>query len=187
MTSNQERADLLESLKRLFTRVMALHAEGRARSSSNNMMRSQNIVTPLSEYIDKLAANAGNKPADTINSQIPESATPSHGHPSFSQEPSSRKKSGELTRHLKELHKHSGASLDTGDRLMHSTWEHFHTAIRLGRQGDIKAARVHIELTRNALNEAARYLPDSVYSSFAIDVMKALEQINDHETTGQRA
>jgi hypothetical protein len=61
---------------------------------------------------------------------------------------------------------------------MQSTWEHFHASIRLARQGDTEAAKLHAELTKNALNEAAHYLPEAVYSRFSKDVMKALDDIN---------
>ena len=60
---------------------------------------------------------------------------------------------------------------------MQSTWEHLHASIRFARQGDVKTARLHADLTRNALNEAAHYLPEPVYSRFSEDVMKALKDI----------
>lgn len=180
MTSSQDGTNLLETLKHLYSKMMGLHAEARARSSLNpsNTAGSQNIVSPLSECIDKLAANAVNNPVNATNSQTPEEKVHSHNHAPISPKPSSEIELGELSVHLKNSHKYSGASLGTGDKLMQSTWEHFHAAIRLARQGDVDAAKLHVELTNNALNEAAHYLPEPVYSRFSKDVIKALEDIN---------
>ena len=76
---------------------------------------------------------------------------------------------------MKDTHKYSGVSLNTGEKLIQSTWEHFHASIRLAHQGDVKTAKMHAELTRNALIEAAHYLPEAVYSRFSREVLKALE------------
>jgi hypothetical protein len=133
---------------------------------------------PLAECIDKLAANAANNPLDASNSQMPEFKNHSHDHTPLSREASSREELGELSVHLKDSHQYSGTSTGTGDKLMQSTWEHFHASIRLARQGDTEAAKLHAELTKNALNEAAHYLPEAVYSRFSKDVMKALDDIN---------
>ena len=178
MMSSQDSTSLLESLKQLYSRVMGLHAEARARSNLNrrNTAASQNIVLPLSDCIDKLAANVVKHPVDAPNSQTHETGNHSHDHASIGRSPS-KTELGELSVHLKDSHRYSGASQDTGDRLMQSTWEHFHTSIRLARQGDVDAARLHSELTNTALNEAAHYLPEPVYSRFSQDVMKALDDI----------
>ncbi len=82
MTSSQDGTSLLASLKHLYSRVMTLHAEARARSSLNLSKKasSQNIVSPLSECIDKLAASAVNTPVNATNSQIPEEKDHSHNH-----------------------------------------------------------------------------------------------------------
>lgn len=178
--SNQDGTNLLANLKQLYSKIMVLHAEASSRSSLNhsNKAHPQNIISPLSECIDKLAANVVNKPANATNSLMPEIENPSHDHASISQKPSSRTELGELSAHLKNSHNYSGVSLNTGDKLMQSTWEHFHAAIRLARQGDVDAARLHVELTNNALKEAAHYLPEAVYSRFSKEVMEALEDIN---------
>ena len=183
MTSSQNRTNLLESIKKLYLKILALHTESRARSSHNhtNTASAQNIVSPLSECIDKLAAsatNAADKPVDTSNSQIPEIENHSYDHTPFSREDSSSVELGELSVHLKNLHKYSGVSPGTGEKLMQSTWEHFHASIRFAHQGDVKTAKLHAELTKNALNEATHYLPEAVYSQFSQDVMHALEDIN---------
>ena len=179
MTSNQDGVNLLASLKQLYSRIMALHADDLARSSHNhsNTDSSQDIVSPLSECIDKLAANAVNSPVDASGSQISELENHSHDYPSISREASSGVELGELSGHLKDSHKYSGVSPGTGEKLMQSTWEHFHASIRIARQGDVKTARLHAELARNALKEAAHYLPEPVYSRFSEEILKALEDI----------
>lgn len=183
MASDQGGENLLKSLKQLYSKVMTLHAKSRARSSlkHSNAASPQSIISPLSECIDKLAANAvdaANNPHEASSSQMPELENHSYDHVPSSREASFSGELGELSTHLKDSHKYAGASLGTGEKLMQSTWEHFHTSIRLARQGDVKTARLHAELTKNALTEAAHYLPEPVYSRFSKDVLKALEDIN---------
>ena len=179
MGSNQDGSNLLNSLKQLYSRIMTLHAESSARSSRNHSSTAsaQNIVSPLSECIDKLAANAANNSGAAVNSQTTEIKNHSYHHAPVSQEASSSDELGELSVHLKDSHKYPGTSPGAGEKLMQSTWEHFHTSIRLARQGNVEAAKLHAELTKNALNEAAYYLPEQEYSRFSRDVMKALEDI----------
>lgn len=180
MGSNEGGINLLKSLKRLYFRIMVLRAEDSARSVRNlsNTAAAENIVSPLSECISKLAANAANNPVDASSSQMPEVECHSHGHASLSREAYSKDELGELSLHLKDSHRYSGVSHATGERLMQSTWEHFHNSIRLARQGDVEAAKIHAELTNNALKEATHYLSETVYFHFSNDVMKALEDIN---------
>lgn len=180
MRSSQDNTTLLETLKQLYSRIMALQAESRARSSQDqaNTGSSQDIISPLSNTIDKLAARAASNPAGIPDDSIPELENATHDRTTIKRDPSYKKELGELSLHLKYSHRHTVGPLDTGDRLIHSTWEHLHTSIRLARHGDVNAAKLHAELTNNALNEAAYYLQEEEYQHFSRDVLKALEEIN---------
>lgn len=178
--SDQDGTNLLEALKQLYFRIMALHAESRARTSmkQSNVSITQDISSPLFQVIDKLATNTTYVSSDSSGSPDPGAVKVTHEHVTISREPDSWKELGELSLHLKDSHRYTGQALDMGQRLMQSTWEHLHTSIRLARQGDSNAARVHAELSSNALNEAIHYLSEAVYSEFSEEVMKALENIN---------
>lgn len=179
MSSNQERTNLLESLKLLYFKIMGRQAESSAKSghSHSNMASTQNIESALSEYIDKLATNASNNPVDAPSLELPAEGNRSHEDAPAGQESSSEVEPGGLAEHMKYLHTYSVGSLGAGEKLMQSTWEHFHTSIRLAHQGDVKAAKLHAGLTRNALVEAAKYLSEPVYSQFSQEVLKALEAV----------
>ena len=176
MGSNQDGSNLLNSLKQLYSRIMTLHAENSARSSHSNSASAQNIVAPLSECIDKLVANAANSPIVESNTQTAEIENHPHHHASVSREVSARDELGELSLHLKDSHKYPGASPGTGEKLMQSTWEHFHTSIRLARQGNVEAAKLHAELTKNALNELKRL---NIYNTNERNFIKNLLRIPD--------
>ena len=92
--------------------------------------------------------------------------------------PSSGMGVGELSVHFRNSHIHSALFCDVGERLISSTWEHIDASLRTAREGDVKMAKLHIDLANNAFKEAARYLPAPLYASFSQDVKKALEQIN---------
>lgn len=176
MSSSQDHSGLLETLKQLYSRVVVLHAESRARKSlKNNTSSSLKIEAPFSECIDKLADRHS---VSTSSPHTPDSRKRTSKRSTINRDPSSRNDLGELSKHLKESNRYSGASMDTGDRLVHSTWEHFHAAIRHARQGNTDEARLHMRLTTSAYNEAAHYLPDSAYSRFSNEILHALEKIN---------
>ncbi|WP_455198405.1 hypothetical protein [Kaarinaea lacus] len=181
MASDEDTVNLLESLRRLYSRIMALHAESRARSSinPNNTVMSRDIASPLSQVIDKLATSNTSASPEPIEPPGSGSEETSYTRVAISRDPDSWTELGELSIHLKHSHQYSGPSMDMGERLMQSTWEHLHTSIRLARQGNAKSARLHAELTSNALNEAMHYLSESVYSKFSEEVMKALEEISN--------
>lgn len=181
MASSGDLTNLLGILKRLYLRIMALQASSHTGYSHHaRASKPHNIAKPLSDCIDKLAASAVNKPSTTIEPHIHELGFSAHTHTTtITRDPDSWTELGELSLHLKDSHKYTGTSQDTGTRLVQSTWEHFHSTIRLARQGNAKAARVHMELTNSALAEAAHYLTPSEYDSFSREVMQALEEITN--------
>lgn len=183
--SIQNETDLLVILRRLYSRIISLYLKARASTSANSDTTgmSHNFVLPLSDYIEKLAANAEMNKGDAVDSLVNNVKGNGAKNPaSLNREHSAEIALGELSTHLRNSHMHSGVSLNTGDKLIQSTWEHFHASIRSANKGDVKTARLHAELANNALKEAAHYLPESVYSSFSKEVMEALKEINSQST-----
>lgn len=184
MTSDQELANLLAVIKRLYSRIMTLRIEGHSNTNHyhNNTAHSQNIVSSLSECIDKLATHAVSHPVNEPDLHIAELEYHLHDalpiNHAASQEAAKRTKPGELSEYLKKSYRYSGPTIETGNKLIRRTWEHLHASIRLARLGDVKNARLHSELTNSALNEASHYLSEQEYFRFSNDVIQALEEIN---------
>jgi hypothetical protein len=181
MTSSQKDKSLLGSLRKLFSSIVMLHMQNLARPKRKGVAEGvpQNVMSSLSECIEKLAENAARDagtaaslPAGTVgNSEVRDSAP-------LMPVSSPQMEVGRLSVFFRNAHRHSAVSLDAGDRLMQHTWEHIHASIRIAHQGDVKTARLHVELANNAFKEASRYLSPPVHERFAHDVTKVLREIN---------
>lgn len=75
--------------------------------------------------------------------------------------------------------KHNNSSLIVhpymGDKLKNSAWEHIHCTIRHARLGHIEMAKLHADIAGHALEEAAHYMTDEVYSELIFDIEKCFE------------
>jgi hypothetical protein len=181
-TQDVNETKLLSILRMLFSRIMTLHIKIMSRFNREhaNACMTPGIVTPLCECIEKLATNAADNRKDGANSQGKGTGNNVSAHASSTPLPPSETGLGELSVYFRNMHKHSAVSLNAGDKLIQSTWEHIHASIRTARQGDIKTARLHVDLANNALKEAEHYLSAPVFSSFTQEVLKVLNQINGH-------
>lgn len=181
MTPTRDDSSLLKALLRLYSRLMNLlmkssPATNRGHSAAS---ASLDIVSPLSECVDKLCSNTPENREGTSGAETGVAGNAASEHAStVVSVASSKDGQGDLSVYLQEAHRHSVVCLDTGEKLMHSTWDHIHTSMRVARQGDVKTARLHVELASSALREAERYLSIEVFSSFAEEVMGTLNEIN---------
>lgn len=184
MTSNQDDMKLLRALKKLYFKIMTLYMNFRSGAfRGQESGGGPNIVLSLSKCIDKIASEAVvNRPGTAAPHLVAAGNVPGGDivldHASSLSVPSSGMGVGELSVHFRNSHIHSALFCDVGERLISSTWEHIDASLRTAREGDVKMAKLHIDLANNAFKEAARYLPAPLYASFSQDVKKALEQIN---------
>lgn len=181
-SQNANETKLLSILRMLFSRIMTMHIKIMARFNREhvNACMTPGIVTPLCEYIDKVAANAADDKGDGANSQNGVAGSNVSAHTASTPLSSSANGLGELSVYFRNNHKHSVVSLNAGDKLIQSTWEHIHASIRVAHQGDVKTARLHADLANNALKEAEHYLSAPVFSAFSQEVVKVLNEINAH-------
>lgn len=185
MASSQNDRSLLRILRRLYASIMMLYMKNLTRSNREQVAAdmSLSIISPLSECVEKLAGNATRDMGVAASSR---SGTVCNidAHDPAPLMPVSSVDTGpdKLSVFFRNTHRHSAVSLDVGDRLMQHTWEHIHASIRIAHQGDVKTARLHAELANNAFKEATHYLSPPVYSRFAHEVTKALNEIKAQPT-----
>ena len=63
------------------------------------------------------------------------------------------------------------------DKLISSTWDHFHAAIREARQGKTKTAIMHVDVANFAMKEVAHFLSEEEYQDFYSDIEVEVEKI----------
>lgn len=181
MTSSTSNKSLLRILRKLYCSIMALYMKGLARSGREPVAAGAPmcIMSSFSESIENLAANAIRGTGDAASSRHGAPGNMGVRAPAPLMPASSPSTEAErLSMFFRNTHRHSAVSLDAGDRLMQHTWDHIHAAIRNAHQGDVKTARLHVELASSAFKEASHYLSSPVYASFAHDVTKTLNELN---------
>ena len=63
------------------------------------------------------------------------------------------------------------------DKLISSTWDHFHAAIREARQGKTKTAIMHVDVANFAMKEVAHFLSEEEYQNFYSDIEVEVEEL----------
>jgi len=63
------------------------------------------------------------------------------------------------------------------DKLISSTWDHFHAAIREARQGKTKTAKMHVDIANYAMQEVAHFLSEEEYQNFYSDIEVEVEEL----------
>jgi len=68
---------------------------------------------------------------------------------------------------------HSGVA----DKLISSTWDHFHAAIREARQGKTKTAKMHVDIANYAMKEVEHFLPEKEYQNFYSGIKVEIKEL----------
>lgn len=181
MTPASEQGSLLQTLQWLRSRMLQLLFSNRidAYHQSNHANVAHDIGEQLSGHIDKIAQSKGISPSE-LNCEIP-SRRPRTATSSTDK----KAKKGKLTRSFVELSSYfrtrrNGGTVNphVADSLRDSTWEHIHTALRLAREGNICAAKLHADIANNALKEAAHHMSEEDYGAFKEKVDAQLGNLN---------
>ena len=185
MTPSTSNKSMLRILRKLYCSIIELYMKGLARTNREHVAAGAPmcIMSSLSDSIEKFAANATKETGDTAS--LRPGAPGNMGirtHAPLIPASAPNTEAERLSMFFRNNHRHSAVSLDAGDRLMQHTWDHIHAAIRNAHQGDVKTARLHVELASSAFKEASHYLSSPVYASFAHDVTKTLDELNAQPT-----
>jgi len=87
--------------------------------------------------------------------------------------------SNDLSRYLTEHHADANCHPKLSDQMKEHTTTHIHSAMRYARQGDIKTARLHVDLAQCALKGICCLTPTEDYAEFAREVEQNLLQLQD--------
>jgi hypothetical protein len=178
MISVRDDNALLRLLKKLYSSIVMLYLRRlpKAYRRYDAEKKTPSLSSQLADCVEKIADTAV---AAEHGVTDPPSVTTGNIHPPHLPVSSAAAGAGGLSLFLHDTHMHSAISLDAGDKLMHSTWEHIHASIRYARQGELKKARLHVQLANNAIKEAAHYVTEEVYVRFTREVEEVLKELAD--------
>lgn len=182
--------ELLRSLNSLFSKVVLLDLRKRTTSYKQQGSRDiqQDIVTPLSECIDKLAACKSAQAQASIVMQatnIEQPAAKINQDPAQLTSPQTATVgvlSTDFSEHLESHPIHSESGNYLGDKLQASTWSHFHTAILKANEGDAKTAKLHADIANQAMKEAGHYMSDDDFKNFSEEIEKVLNEVKQQSS-----
>ncbi len=186
MALNLENNALFSSLQKLYSRVMLRAYDARTQAYRKNGQGAQehDISTSLTGQLDKLAASGA---AAASNGAPPVSRQPRSPAPARTPVPSRKRTDSEqelvtrtlegLSRDLKSGHTGAVSQPAMSHKLKSSAWTHLHAAVRLARQGDVAASKVHADIANQALKEVAHYMTDTDYAAFVAEVESELSDI----------
>ena len=178
---NKDNTGLLETLKKLYAKILVLYLNKRQHSyqATANGGSEKNITSDLADRIQQ-AAEAGKAANATPTSDSAQpTATEDNSHRAALL-PVENKVTDGLSEYFHTTHTHSSFLTETGEKLKISTLEHIHTALRYARQGETKTANIHADIASSALKEAAHYLSTQDYAAFVatVDVMLVTTEQN---------
>ncbi len=134
------------------------------------------VASLLAKQIDVLAVVAArdNNYHDVKIENVPH-ASSSHNNADIHDRQPIRNKNvshieSEFTKHLKEQSLSSVSYPLIGEKLVASTWEHIHSALRHARQGNVIVAKLNADIAGSALEEAAHFLNDEEYANLMFQI-----------------
>lgn len=174
-----ELAALLDSLRRLYTRISAHLWQRRMQPPEASALagESADIADSLSGHIERSAAEARASPESFADAQ---SARERSGRSGTIRKKPRQSPSFRLFDALSKHFKRSGGSAGyhrLGEKMRADTLRHINKALRLAKRGDTRGAKVHAGLAENAMKTASQYLPEEEYRAFKQDVEKRLKEI----------
>ena len=82
-----------------------------------------------------------------------------------------------LSDYLKNKRYIDSSHSKVADKLISSTWDHFHAAIREAKQGKTKTAKMHVDVANYAMKEVAHFVPEEEYQNFYSDIKIEVEEL----------
>ena len=182
-------AQLLNSLQNLFNRMAQRSLKSRihAYQGKGGGAVDPDLSTSLSEHLDKLASQANTVDTKPSADERPDTQGPSkskngsrsrHGGPGIRY---LREGLNGLSRVFKRRSSHVVLQPHLSDQLQRSVRKHLNTSLRKARQGDINNAKLHADLTCNAMHELARYMPKEEFTRFNDQISGDLKEFRDRD------
>jgi len=182
MLSNLQLQNLLTSLQKLYAdfTLKSLHR----RIQSNQLLKHTNstadISKPITKHVHHLADNHQKSAPKTtrVKSILKAEKTRQHTTHNDDKKTSSENIIKPLSDYLKNKTSIDSTNAGVADKLMLSTWDHFHAAIREGRQGNRDAATMHADIANHAMKEATHYLTKEDFQGFYSKIKKEIDELN---------
>ena len=172
MATQLEHGALIQALQRLYNRMALFAYHYRSGLGKHRAVRRHDgdIVSPLHDYIDRIS-NSAKSGIELEKIETAENhAVGPEARASRADEDTAVARDRQKTRALARYFIGNNVATmlvpEIGKKLKNRTWEHLHEAIRFGRAGDIKNAKLHADLANGTLKEAVQYMSRQEFEEF---------------------
>lgn len=184
MAAHSEHGSLIQTLQRLYSRMVLFALNYRNGDGKYRSVRRHDgdVASPLYEYIDRIANKAQTRGGSGENKTEKPSANGPEVN-TFRQsdgaavDASVSKKPRALAGYFEGQKTATLLIPEIGKKLKNSTWEHLHEAIRFGRMGDIKNAKLHADLANGTLKEALQYMSRDDFKEFLGEIERKFDDV----------
>jgi hypothetical protein len=184
MDTRQNLDSVILGLQKLYSKVAQLVFQYRKQFTQYWPMRRHegDIRSPLNDYIELIArqarvgSEAGQDSMPGLAATISTTNEADHVD-SVDSGDTDRIVVPSLAKHFESRSAATVFIPGVGEKLKNSVWNHLHEAIRLGRQGDTKNARLHADLANGALKEAVKYMSQEQFSALIAEVEQKLREV----------
>lgn len=180
MVENNPNIGLIDTLRGLYSKMASRAWSKRLQNHRRDGVVEIDITADLFDRIHQLKQAHPDKPPAvevTTSSPTVPSIThpePSTPHQSPERSPTTSAEPGALSEYFESGRADSELIPELGAELRKRTWEHIHTALRMARQGDVDAAKLHAVLANAAFAEAAHYMTNDDTVEFATKIKNKL-------------
>lgn len=184
MTTHSEHGSLLQILQKLYFRIALFVFHNRTGNGKHRAVRRHDgdIATPLHDYIDRIASKVQTRGEPDEHkiakpSAVGPEAITSHQRDDVRAGAAARSKPHALASYFEGRKAATLLIPEIGKKLKNSTWAHLHEAIRFGRMGDIKNAKLHADLANGTLKEALQYMTREEFKEFLGEIEKKFDDV----------
>jgi hypothetical protein len=170
---------LLSTLKNLYSQLSQIslgYTQTRLNSFKHVSKSPSNITAILNKQIDDISSQVISESIDSvedINEPAVQSAEDGQSINEIYKDTVVENVTGVESEFVKYLQQRKPPTITQphlGENLKASAWQHIHTAIRHAKNGDIDAAKLHINIAGTALEEAGDYMCQEDYSELVLAI-----------------
>lgn len=183
MSTHSEHGSLIQILQKLYARMVLFALQLGRGHEIHRAVRHHNgdIASPLYDYIDRIVkmAQPGSQPGEnkTKSFAVGPGAVTSRQSDNVGAGVTGRSKNHVLAGYFEGQKAATFSIPKIGKKLKNSTWEHLHAAIRFGRMGDIKNARLHADLASGTLKEALQFMSREEFREFLGEIERKFDDV----------
>lgn len=183
MAVKNQASTLLHKLLALYSLISTrlLHKRINADHESGQVENKSNIPTLLSEHIYERVASSisDSEKSDGSNQEIDSRGTESIDQPTRKNHGGIFKSLAGLFKHFRKRRTEAVLAPHLSEKLKKTVWDHIHKTLRFSHLGEMEHAKLHADITNNALKEAAHYMSSEEYIEFTSEIEEHLIKIRE--------